>query len=154
MRSTLKKTSLHPTFTNPNVSVLSLQHTQSQIPKIPFNFLGFYIHWVTSGPEVALALKACKEKAVSFNFCCPILQTFLVQIRFWVASHFFLHVVLKWTQTLPPSEIPWSNRGNKNLTFLIVRPISPKGHCSCPSLNHTTLFTFRSWGGVGGRWEV
>lgn len=67
MGRTLKQTSLHPTFTNPNISVLSLQHTQDQVPEIPFNCLGFYIHSLTTGPEGVLALKACKEKAVVLN---------------------------------------------------------------------------------------
>lgn len=67
MGRTLKQISLHPTFINPNTSVLSLQHSQDHVPKIPLNFLGFYIHSVTTGPEGVLALKVCKEKAVSLN---------------------------------------------------------------------------------------
>lgn len=67
MGRTRRQTSLHPTFINSNISVFSLQHTQDQVPKIPFNFLGFYIHSVTTGPEGVLALKACKEKVVSLN---------------------------------------------------------------------------------------
>ena len=146
MGRTLKQTSLHPTFINLNISVLSLQHTQSQVPKIPFNFLGSCIHSVTSVPEGVLALTACKEKAVSFNFVAQFCRTFQVQIRFWVASQFFLCVALKWTQTLPPSEIPCLNHSNKKLTFLIWRPSCPKG-CLWSTV---LLSAFSSSSGHGG----
>ena len=146
MGRTLKKTSLHPTFINLNISVLSLQHTQSRVPKIPFNFLGSCIHSVTNVREGVLALTACKEEAVSFNFVAQFCRTFQVQIRFRVASQFFLCVALKWTLTLLPSEIPWLNCSNKKLTFLVQKPSCPK---AC-LLSMVLLSAFSSSSGHGG----